>query len=52
MQNNEGTDALKFWLLLKHGIVEKHTSAAPCPVYGHPSTEPPPKRLNQRHLLV
>jgi hypothetical protein len=31
--------------------VKKHGSAVPRLVYGHPSLEPPPKRLTERHYL-
>jgi hypothetical protein len=51
MPNNEGTDPLKFRILLIHGLTEKHKSAVPCSAYGHPSTESPPKRLTEHHLL-
>jgi hypothetical protein len=44
-------DTLKFRLSLAQGLMEKHGSAVPHPVYGRQSLEPPPKRLTERHFL-
>jgi hypothetical protein len=49
--NNKVTDPLKFRLFLIQGLIKKHWSAVPHPVYGHPSTKLPPKRLTVCHLL-
>jgi hypothetical protein len=43
--NKKNIDTLKFRLSLAQGLVEKHGSGVPRPVYGRPSVEPPPKRL-------
>jgi hypothetical protein len=47
MPNSKGTDPLKFRLFLTQGLIQKPRSAVPCPIYGHPSTELPPKRLTE-----
>jgi hypothetical protein len=41
---SKGADGLKFRLLLIQGFIEKHISAVPVSVHGHPSTEPSPNR--------
>jgi hypothetical protein len=51
LPNNKNMESLKFRLSLAQGLVEKHGSAVPRPVYDHPSLEPPPKRLTERHFL-
>ncbi|XP_021913795.1 piggyBac transposable element-derived protein 4-like, partial [Zootermopsis nevadensis] len=48
--NTKKIDTLKFRILLAQGLVEKHGPAVPRPVTGHPSLEPPPKRLSERHF--
>jgi hypothetical protein len=51
LPNNKNMNPLKFRLSLAQGLVEKHGSSVPHPVYGRPSVEPPPKRLTERHFL-
>jgi hypothetical protein len=51
LPNNKNMDTLKFRLSLAQGLVGKHCSAVPRPVYGHQSLEPLPKRLTERHFL-
>jgi hypothetical protein len=51
LSNNKNMDTLKFRLSLAQDLVEKHGSAVPCPVYGRPSLEPPPKRFTEQHFL-
>jgi hypothetical protein len=48
--NKKNIDTLKFRLSLAQGLVEKHGSGVPRPVYGRPSIEPPPKRLTEHFL--
>jgi hypothetical protein len=50
LPNNKNMDTLKFKLSLAQGLVEKHGSAVPHPVYGCPLLEPPPKRLTVTFL--
>jgi hypothetical protein len=51
LSNNKNIDTLKFRLSLAQGLVEKHSSAVPCPVYGRQLLELAPKRLTERHFL-
>jgi hypothetical protein len=51
LPNNKTMDTLNFRLSLAQGLMEKHDSAVPRPVYGCPSLEPPPKRLTEQHFL-
>jgi hypothetical protein len=51
LPNNKNMDTLKFRLSLAQGLMEKNSSAVSCPVYGHPSLQPPPKTLTARHFL-
>jgi hypothetical protein len=49
--NKEKMDTLQFRLSLAQGLVEKHGSGDLRPIHGHPSVQPPPKRLTERHFL-
>jgi hypothetical protein len=51
LPDNKDMDTLKFRHSLAQGLVEKHGSAVPCPVYGRPSLEPLPKRPAEQHFL-
>jgi hypothetical protein len=51
LPNNKNIDSLKFKVSLAQGLMEKHGSGVPRPVYGRPSVEPPPKRLTVVTLL-
>jgi hypothetical protein len=44
-------DTIKFRLSLAQGLMEKHDSAVPHPIYGRLSFEPPPKRLTEQQFL-
>jgi hypothetical protein len=48
---NNKTGPLTLRLHLIKGLIEKHRPGVPCPVYGCPSIEPPPKRLTECHFL-
>jgi hypothetical protein len=48
---NQKLDHLSFRLVFIKGLIESHRPAVPRPVYGHPSTKPPPKRLTEWHFL-
>jgi hypothetical protein len=51
LPNNKNIDSLTFRLSLAQDLVEKHSTGVPRSVHGGPSTEPPPKRLTERHFL-
>jgi hypothetical protein len=49
--SNQKLDHMSFRLALIKGLIDTYRPGVPWPVHGHPSTEPPPKRLTERHFL-